>query len=90
MKTNDSLTQEDVRSIVKDELIDMGLDQVPKKLNLLDKILVSIDKLVGEVKDYREEQVLVSGKISEHTEQLDDHDTRIKQAEKTLDLRPTS
>ena len=46
MKTNDSLTQEDVRSIVKDELIDMGLDQVPKKLNLLDKILVSIDKLV--------------------------------------------
>ena len=48
MKTNDSLTQEDVRSIVKDELIDMGLDQVPKKLNLLDKILVSIDKLVSE------------------------------------------
>ena len=46
MKTNDSLTQEDVRSIVKDELIDMGLDQVPKKLNLLDKILASIDKLV--------------------------------------------
>ena len=90
MKTNDSLTQEDVRSIVKDELIDMGLDQVPKKLNLLDKILVSIDKLVGEVKGYREEQAIVSGKISEHTQLLDDHDTRIKQAEKTLNLQRTS
>ena len=48
LKKNNNLTQEDVRSIVKDELIDMGLDQVPKKLNLLDKILVSIDKLVSE------------------------------------------
>ena len=90
MKRNNALTANDVRSIIDDKLEESGLDQVPKKLNLLDKILVSIDKLVGEVKDYREEQVLVSGKISEHTEQLDDHDTRIKQAEKTLDLRPTS
>ncbi|OGG15829.1 hypothetical protein A3D78_02885 [Candidatus Gottesmanbacteria bacterium RIFCSPHIGHO2_02_FULL_39_14] len=78
-KANQNLTGGDVRSIVKDELIDMGLDQVPKKLNLLDKILSSVDKLVGEVKSYREEQTVVSGKLS-------DHEERISKVEKTFKI----
>ena len=76
-KLSKNLTASDVRFIVKDEMIDMGLDQVSKKLNLLDKILNSIDKLVGEVKGYREEQVIVSGQIS-------DHEVRITDLEKPL------
>lgn len=69
-KLSKNLTASDVRYIVKDELTEMGLDRVSKKLNLLDKIHISIDKLVGEVKGYREEQTIVSGKISDHQERI--------------------
>ena len=39
-----------MRDILENKLRETGLDQVPKRLNLLDKILTSVDKLVGEVK----------------------------------------
>ncbi len=45
-----SLTADDMRDILENKLRETGLDQVPKRLNLLDKILTSVDKLVGEVK----------------------------------------
>ena len=52
------LALDDVREILDDKLRETGLDQIPKRLDLLDKILTSVDKLVGEVKGYREEQEL--------------------------------
>ncbi len=78
-KIPQSLSADDVRDILDDKLRETGLDQVPKRLNLLDKILTSVDKLVGEVKDYREQQELNSGKLAEH-------DDRIEKVEKHLHL----
>src|SRR3989344_2314524 len=92
-KSSSQLTANKVRSIVKGQLIDLGLDEVPKKLKLLDnkldRIYNSVDKLVGEVKGYREEQTVISGKISNHSEQLDNNDSRLKRVEKHLNF-PTA
>jgi len=52
-KPSRSLKADDVRYILDDKFHETGLDQVPKKLDLLDKILISVDKLVDEVKEYR-------------------------------------
>ena len=78
-KTSRSLSADDVRDILDDKLRETELDQVPKRLNLLDKILISVDKLVGEVKGYREQQELNSAKLA-------DHDDRIGKVEKHLHL----
>lgn len=78
-KISPSLTADDVRDIFDDKLRDTGLDQVPKRLDLLDKILTSVDKLVGEVKGYREQQELNSGKLATH-------DDRIEKVEKHLHI----
>lgn len=78
-KISRSLSADDVRDILDDKLRETGLDQVPKRLNLLDKILTSVDKLVGEVKGYREQQELNSGKLA-------GHDDRIEKIEKHLHL----
>jgi len=80
-KSPQSLTADDVRYILDDKLRETGLDQVPKRLNLLDKILTSVDKLVGEVKGYREEQELNANKIADHTDQLEKQKTHIDRIE---------
>lgn len=71
-----------MRDILDDKFRETGLDQVPKRLDLLDKILTSVDKLVGEVKGYREQQELNSGKLA-------DHDDRIEKVEKHLHIPVT-
>ena len=76
------LTADDVHDILDDKLRETGLDQVPKRINILDKILTSVDKLVGEIKGYREEQQLNSGKLA-------DHEDRIEKVEKHLHLPTT-
>jgi hypothetical protein len=80
-KSPQSLTADDVRDILDDKLRETGLDQVPKRLNLLDKILTSVDKLVGEVKGYREEQELNANKIANHDDQLEKQKTHIDRIE---------
>ena len=82
-KVSRSLSADDVRDILDDKLRETGLDQVPQRLNLLDKILTSVDSLVGEVKGYREQQELNSGKLA-------GHDERIEKVEKHLHLSTTS
>ena len=78
-KVSRSLSADDVRDILDDKLRETGLDQVPQRLNLLDKILTSVDSLVGEVKGYREQQELNSGTLA-------GHDDRIEKVEKHLHL----
>ncbi len=78
-KTTQPLTADDVRDILDDKLRETKLDQVPRRLDLLDKIFTSVDKLVGEIKGYREEQELNSAKLA-------DHGDRIERVEKHLHL----
>jgi len=81
-KPSRSLNAVDVRYILDDKFRETGLDQVPKRLDLLDKIFTSVDKLVGEVKGYREQQELNSGKLA-------DHDDRLEKVEKHLHIPVT-
>jgi hypothetical protein len=85
-KVSRSLAADDVRYILDDKFRETGLDQVPKRLDLLDKILVSVDKLVGEVKGYREEQEMNANKISNHDDQLEEQKTRIDRIETHIHL----
>jgi len=87
-KTPRALSTDDVRYILDNTLQKSGLDQVPKRLDLLDKILTSVDNLIGEVKGYREEQELNANKLTDHDEQLEKQDTRIDKIEKHLHIIP--
>lgn len=89
-KSPPPLTGDDVRYILDDTLRETGLDQVPKRLNLLDRILTSVDKLVGEMKGYREEQALNSDKLSRHDDELGKHKLLIDRVLKHLHISNTS
>lgn len=81
MKKQIHLTAGDVRDIMDDKFRETGLDQLPKRLKTLDKILVSVDKMAGEMQKYREEQEL-------HTNTHDRLDTRVARLEKHTKLIP--
>ena len=88
-KITRSLTSDDVRFILDTTLRETGLDQVPKRLDLLDKILTSVDKLVFEVKGYREEQELNSSKLSLHDDEIEKNKFKIDLIEKHIHLAST-
>lgn len=52
------------------------------RLDLLDKIYITVDKIAGEVSSYREQQELNSGKLSNHGD-------RIEKVEKHLHIPAT-
>jgi hypothetical protein len=80
------LNVENVQDILDDKFRETGLDQVPKRLDILDKILTSVDALVGEVKGYREEQELNANKIAQHDDVLEKHTARIERLDKHLHI----
>lgn len=73
---NTMLTQEDLKAI--GELIDEKTKQLPTK----DEFFSKMDEVVGELKISREEQTLQAGRISYHTDQIEDHEQRIEDLEK--------
>ena len=84
----------DVREYIKDELkttnnrIDMLSKQINSLANKLDgfknKVYELLDKVMLELKAIREEQTLITGKQSEHTDSIEDHETRIGKLEQVL------
>ncbi|MCX6791881.1 MAG: hypothetical protein NT149_02485 [Candidatus Gottesmanbacteria bacterium] len=46
------------------------LGNLKGRLDLLDKIYVSVDKIAGEVTTYRQQQELNSGKLANHDDRL--------------------
>ncbi|OGG02540.1 hypothetical protein A2Z33_01965 [Candidatus Gottesmanbacteria bacterium RBG_16_52_11] len=76
------LTQKDlqtIRTVVKDEL---------KHLPTKDEFAEKMDNMMGELKTIREEITLVSGRMSDHTDELDKHDRRLSRTEIALKLPP--
>ena len=55
MKKQIHLTADDVRDIMDDKFRETGLDELPKRLKTLDKILMSVDKMAGDFQKYRDE-----------------------------------
>lgn len=81
----------DVRKIVREELNtfkgemrDEIVGDVEGKLTeLKSEIMNGIDEVMGEIKAGREERILTGNKLSEHSDQLEDHEQRISRFEKT-------
>jgi len=48
-----------------------------------DEVITAIDKNTGELKAMREELTAISGKTSEHSDTLENHEGRIKKMERT-------
>ena len=81
MKKQIHLTTDDVRDIMDDKFRETGLDELPKRLKTLDKMMVSVDKIAGDMSAYREEQTL-------HANVHDRIDLRIDRLEKHTNLVP--
>jgi predicted nuclease with TOPRIM domain len=75
------LTQADINKIEK--LIDEKLDEKLKFLPTKDEFFSKMDEVMGELKSMREEMVLASGRLSEQSDQIEDHESRIKTLEKS-------
>jgi len=85
--TKGYLDQKLDKFVTKDYL-DERLDEMDEKLDkkltkFRDDILTAVDGVMGELKDMREEQTLVSGKFSEHTDTLENHESRLQKLEKS-------
>lgn len=87
--------QVDLQVVVRTEIKKAGLDKVPGKLEQIleklekhdkgiekiDHLSEVMDNIAGGIKDYREEQELNANKLSDHSDQLEDHDRRLKKLE---------
>lgn len=76
------LTQKDVEQIEKQtrKILKQEIKHLPTK----DDFYNRMDELIGEVKSMREEQTLIAGKISEHTDSIENHEYRIGKLEEIL------
>lgn len=84
--------QIDVQKIVRGELrkaeiaqkleqILERLDKHDKKFEKIDHLIEVVDRIAGDIRDYREEQELNAQKLSDHSDQLEDHAERLKKVE---------
>jgi len=76
------LTQKDIDEI--ETIIDEKLDEKLKLLPSKDEFYEKMDEVMGELKAIREEQIASSGTLSEHSDVLENHETRIRNLEKPL------
>ena len=76
------LTQKDFDKI--ETLIDKKLEEKLKYLPTKEEFFSKMDELMKELKDMREEFTLLSGRQSEHSDQLDDHEHRRSDLEKKV------
>lgn len=80
------------------ETLDQRLSELPtreefdEKIRLLptkEEFFSRMDKLSGEYKKIDEAETLHAGKLSEHTDEIEKHDARIKALESRLGSKPT-
>lgn len=83
----------DVEKIIKNQLEkakSSWLDEFTKVVaKFKDDVMTVLDKVMGELKTIREEQTLMSGRLSEHTDTLEDHDARLEKLEKNVGFSTT-
>ncbi|MCJ7740529.1 hypothetical protein MUP32_04415 [Candidatus Microgenomates bacterium] len=53
-------------------------------VNFKDQIITLLDKVLLELQTIREEKTVVAGKLSEHSDILEDHETRIGKVEQVI------
>jgi predicted nuclease with TOPRIM domain len=68
---------------VEEKLDEHGLSEVSSKIDRLptkDEFYTKMDELIGEVRDNREEQTVLSGQVSELRDRVDDLEADFKAA----------
>ncbi len=75
MTTNKNITS--VRQIVREEI-----QESIKHLPTRDQFYTKMDEVMGELKAIREEQTLITGRVTQHSDDLEEHDVRISKLEK--------
>jgi predicted nuclease with TOPRIM domain len=76
----DMLTQNDIKVI--EEIVEEKIGEKTKLLPTKQEFFSKMDEVMGELKAIREEHVLMSGKVADNTDQLEDHDKRLTKIEK--------
>ena len=76
------LTQKDFDQI--GEIIDGRLDGKLKGLPTKDEFYGKMDEVMGELKAIREEQTLITHRVSEHSDLLENHESRLRKLEVPL------
>ena len=71
----------DIKKIVHEEVENTKPKWLVKKL---DKLYELVDKIAGGIKDYREEQELNASKLSNHSDERENHDLRLKKLEHSV------
>lgn len=74
------LTKTDLKAV--QELFNEFAETFKKEIK--DQVITRLDKVIDELKTIREEQTIMVGKQSEHTDTLEDHETKIGKLEKIL------
>lgn len=83
-----ALTQSDIHkfeNIVENKLDEKLEEKFNDKFRFLpskDLFLGWMDKLMGELNKIREQQEILTGRASEHSDKLENHETRIEKLEK--------
>lgn len=75
------LTQKDLDEIEK--ILSEQIGEKTKFLPTKDDFYNKMDEMMIELKTIREEQSLITGKSAEHTDTLEDHETRITKLEQS-------
>ena len=73
------LTQKDLEEIK--QLLDKEFDKRLKFLPTREEFYAKTDEVMGELKTIREQQELITGRVSIHSDQLEDHETRLSKLE---------
>ena len=96
-KTNDLATKTFVKEVVEktEEKLrqeikgtegklrqELGALQTTVKKNH-EEVIERLDSIAGSIKKFDEEQTILSYRVSEHTDQLENHEKRIKKIEET-------
>ncbi|KKU85734.1 hypothetical protein A3A64_03070 [Candidatus Gottesmanbacteria bacterium RIFCSPLOWO2_01_FULL_48_11] len=76
------LTQQDIKVI--ETIVEEKLDKKTRLLPTKDEFFTKMDEVVGELKAIREEHALQGNTLSNHTDQLENHDKRVKNLEERL------
>lgn len=66
-----------------EEKLEEKFNERMKFLPTKDEFYTRMDEVMGELKAIREEQALITGRVSTHSDQLENHETRISKLEQT-------
>lgn len=78
-KTNDLATKEFVKETVDEAVKDLSGEMKKNQ----EVVLERLDSIMDSIKKFDEEETGLAYRVSEHSDQLEDHEDRLKRIEKT-------